>query len=324
MIRSFIFEQGKLVGEDIDLDALRLIRADPGLHLWVDLDNPTSDEVKQVLAGVFSFHPLAIEDCVSLSALPKIEDYETYLFLVIHGVGFSKQEQFTTAELDMFLGKEFLVTYHTAHLQSVRAVMDRVRQKNASNIARGPDRLAHWVIDDLVDRYRPTLDDLRQEIQELENELFDEEPNREMVKTILQVRSELSQFRGILRPQQEVIARLAKGEFKMIRTHLLPYFRDIADHIARYDAEAVLHGEQLVNAFNVYLNRAQMNTNEVIRVLTLLTAITTPLVVVGTWYGMNFEGMPEIHTKSGYWIAMAFTVVTTVALMIYMHKKKWI
>ncbi len=322
MVRSFIFEQGKLVGEDIDLDALRLIRADPGLYVWVDLDRPTEAEVKQVLEGVFSFHPLAIEDCVSLSPLPKIEDYEDYLFMVVHGVDFSKEEQFSTTELDIFLGKEFLVTYHTAALRSPLAVIDRIKQ-NPNNCPRGPDRLAHSIIDFLVDHYRPALEELRQEIQELENDLFDA-PSRDLAKDILFARKELSQFRAIMRPQQEIISRLARGEFKMIRSHLLPYFRDVADNIARYDSDAVIYGDQLFLAFDVYLNRAQMGTNEVIKVLTILTAVTTPITVLGSWYGMNFHGMPELSAPGGYWVALIFTVVSTIVLMVYMRWKKWI
>ena len=106
MIRSFIFSEGKLAGRDLELEALRIVRADKGLHLWVDLENPTDEEIRQVLEGVFGFHPLAIEDCVTPSSLPKIEDYEDYLFIVTHAVDFTRNEKFNTTELDLFLGKE--------------------------------------------------------------------------------------------------------------------------------------------------------------------------------------------------------------------------
>ena len=94
MIRSFIFSDGKLVGQNLELEALRLVRADKGLLLWVDLDNPTDEEIKVILEGVFQFHPLAIEDCVTPSSLPKIEDYEEYLFIVMHAVDFNREMKF--------------------------------------------------------------------------------------------------------------------------------------------------------------------------------------------------------------------------------------
>ncbi|MEZ5405915.1 MAG: CorA family divalent cation transporter [Verrucomicrobiia bacterium] len=183
MIHSFVFEQGKLVGQDLDLDALRLVRGDPGLHLWVDLDQPTELEVKQVLEGVFSFHPLAIEDCVTVNELPKIEDYEDYIFLVLHAIEFSRQEQFKTTELNMFLGKEFLVTYHTGTIRGVTSTIDRLRHGVVTNV-RGPDRLAYLIIDLLVDNYKPVIDELTKEIQEIEATLFEVNP-KDIIKLIL-------------------------------------------------------------------------------------------------------------------------------------------
>ena len=131
MIHSFVFSDGKLVGRDLELEALRLVRGDKGLILWVDLDNPTDEEIKTILEGVFQFHPLAIEDCVTPSSLPKIEDYEDYLFLVTHAVDFSRQDKFASTELDLFLGKEFLVTFHRTPLRSVTTLIERLA-KNAT------------------------------------------------------------------------------------------------------------------------------------------------------------------------------------------------
>src|SRR3954468_18665405 len=125
MIRSFIFSDGKLVGQDLEREALRLVRADKGLLLWVDLDHPTEDETKFVLESVFQFHPLAIEDCVAPNSLPKVEDYEDYLFIVTHGVDFTRTEKFNTAELDLFLGKDYVVTFHTVPLRAVTTLVER-------------------------------------------------------------------------------------------------------------------------------------------------------------------------------------------------------
>ena len=125
MIRSFIFGDGKLAGSDLEREALRLVRADKGLLLWVDLDNPTEEEWKFVLESVFQFHPLAIEDCVAPSSLPKVEDYEDYLFIVTHAVDFTRTDKFNTTELDFFLGRDYLVTFHTKPLRGIATVIDR-------------------------------------------------------------------------------------------------------------------------------------------------------------------------------------------------------
>src|SRR3954467_14852520 len=167
MIRSFVFSEGKLVGSDLEREALRLVRADKGLPLWVDLDKPTEEETKFVLESVFQFHPLAIEDCVSPNSLPKVEDYDDYLFIVTHAVDFSRTDKFATTELDLFLGKDYLVSFHTAPLKSVQAALDRVT-KSGRVVARGPGRLAHPILDLLVDYYGPALCAVRKDPEDLE------------------------------------------------------------------------------------------------------------------------------------------------------------
>jgi len=321
MIRSFIFSDGRLVGQDLEIEALRLVRADKGLLLWVDLDNPTPEEIKAILEGVFEFHPLAIEDCVQPNSLPKVEDYEDYLFIVTHAVDFTRTEKFNTTELDLFLGKDFLVTFHTAPLRSVTTLMERI-VKNVGVGPRGPDRIAHTLIDLLVDNYAPVIEELRAELEDLEEHVLAKESvHKTLVNELLHVRGDFTHLRTIVRPQRDVIERLARGDNKMIRPKLLPYFRDLRDNLARLEDTAAGYHERLMMAFDIYLNKAAFEANEGIKFLTAITAVTIPVMVVGTWFGMNFESMPEL--KHGYPWALAFTVVTTILMVIYLRKKRW-
>ncbi|MEY4089225.1 MAG: hypothetical protein RJB55_1496 [Verrucomicrobiota bacterium] len=321
MIRSFIFSDGRLVGQDLEIEALRLVRADKGLLLWVDLDNPTPEEIKATLEGVFEFHPLAIEDCVQPNSLPKVEDYEDYLFIVTHAVDFTRTEKFNTTELDLFLGKDFLVTFHTAPLRSVTTLMERI-VKNVGVGPRGPDRIAHTLIDLLVDNYAPVIEELRAELEDLEEHVLAKESvHKTLVNELLHVRGDFTHLRTIVRPQRDVIERLARGDNKMIRPKLLPYFRDLRDNLARLEDTAAGYHERLMMAFDIYLNKAAFEANEGIKFLTAITAVTIPVMVVGTWFGMNFESMPEL--KHGYPWALAFTVVTTILMVIYLRKKRW-
>src|ERR1700678_1988602 len=171
MIQSFVFNDGKLVASNLDSDALRLVRADKGLLIWVDLFAPTPEETTSILEDVFSFHPLAIEDCLAINRYPKIEDYEDYLYLVMHAVAFNKEDQFRTTELDLFIGKSFLVTHHSEPLAAITSTIERI-QKNPTIITRGMDRLAHSLLDTMVDAYQPVLNDLTQEVSALEDSVF--------------------------------------------------------------------------------------------------------------------------------------------------------
>ncbi len=322
MIRSFIFSDGKLVGHDLELEALRLVRGDKGLILWVDLDNPTEDEIKAVLDGVFQFHPLAIEDCVTPSELPKLEDYEEYFFMVTHAVDFTREHKFATAELDLFLGREFLVTFHTAPLRSVNALRERLAKSTAPG-PRGPDRLAHSLLDLMIDHFGPVLDTLRGELEEIEDIMLSKSSSESFIQDMLHVRADFSKLRQIVRPQRDIIERLARGDTKLIRAKLVPYFRDLRDNLVRFEDAANSYHDRLLMAFDIYLNKAAFEANEGIKFLTALTAITIPVMVVGTWYGMNFQGMPELRTKHGYYIALGVVLFFTTLTWFYLRRKKW-
>lgn len=322
MIHSFIFSEGKLVGRDLELEALRLVQADKGLILWVDLDNATDDEIKSVLENLFHFHPLAIEDCVTPSSLPKIEDYEEYLFMVTHGVDFTREDKFASTELDLFLGKEFLVTFHRTPLRSVSALIERLAKNTAAG-PRGPDRLAHSLLDLLIDNYIPMVGELHAELEEIEESVLGENSTKGIVTELLKVRKDFTKLRQIVRPQRDVIDRLARGDSKFIRAALLPYFRDLRDNLNRLEETVLGYHERLMMAFDIYLNKAAFEANEGIKFLTALTAITIPIMVVGTWYGMNFEFMHELSSPHGYLFALSITILSTLLMAIYLKKKKW-
>ena len=323
MIRSFVFSEGKLVGRDLEVEALRLVRSDKGLVLWVDLESATPDEIKTILEGVFGFHPLAIEDCVTPSSLPKVEDYEDYLFIVTHGVDFTRTEKFNTTELDLFLGKDYLVSFHTAALKSVQGTIDRC-MKATGVFARGPDRLAHMLLDALVDNYKPVMDELHKELEEIEDTVLGTEAHQNLIPELLEVRTEISHLRQIIRPQRDVVNRLTHGDNKIIRALMLPYFRDLRDNLIRIDETAASYADQLLISFDLYLSKSDFQANEGIKALTALTALTLPATLIGTWYGMNFEHMPELKSPYGYPTALVLTIALTYVMWRWAKRRKWI
>jgi magnesium transporter len=305
--------------------------ADTNLFLWVDLENPTPEETKQVLEDVFHFHPLSVEDCVMVSPSPKVEEYSPkegdqfapYLFMVIHAVDYSRQDGvFATTELNFFLGKSFLVTYHEAPMRSVQMASERCLRSNV-HIARAPDRVAHTLLDLIVENYKPALEELSLEIAELEQRAL-REPGRETLNKIIQVKKEVLHLRQIIGPQREVLAHFARGEFKMIRAHLVPYYRDVYDGLFHISELAQTYTDSLTGLLQVYLNMASNQTSEVVKVLTMITAITTPVMIVGTWYGMNFtELMPELRWKHGYHWALGLTLAATMVMYGWFRRKRW-
>lgn len=331
MIRSFAFTtQGKLHTKDIEPFLMPTLLADTNLFLWVDLENPSDFENKEVLEKIFHFHPLSIEDCVQPSPSPKVEEYNPkegdmftpYLFIVIHAVDYDRKGvKFATSELDFFLGKNFLVTYHREPLRSVSTVVERALN-GTMGIARAPDRVAHSLLDTLVDNYKPVLDELSLEIAELEDLAF-AKPGKETLNKILEVKKEVLHLRQIIGPQREVLGRFAKGEFKLVRLHLVPYFRDVYDALFHIGELAQGYTDSLTSILQVYLNMSSNQTGEVVKLLTLITVITTPLMMIGTWYGMNFQDMPELKHEHAYPTALGCMLVSTAATWWYFKWKKW-
>ena len=321
MIQSFIFSEGRHVGSDLEIEALRLVRADKGFILWVDLDNPTDEEIKQVLEGVFQFHPLASEDCVTDSPLPKIEDYDDYLFLVTHAVDFTRTEKFNTTEFDLFLGKDYLVTVHRKSLRSVQRVIERCLKN--SGTARAPGRIAHLLLGTLVDNYKPVTDELRTELEEIEEAVLGTETGV-ITAQLMQVRGEINLLRQIVRPQRDVVGRLARGDNKLIRSVLLPHLRGLRDNLLRIDETAANYADQLLISFDLYLSKSSFQANDGIKALTALTAISLPATVVGSWYGMNYKNMPELSWRYGYLVCALVTITLTAITWRWCKRKKWL
>lgn len=331
MIRSLVFTtQGRLHSRDIDVFLMPTLLADTNLFLWVDLDDATPEESKAVLDNVFHFHPLSVEDCIQESSSPKVEEYapkegdlfSPYLFLVIHAVNYSRKDGvFATTELNLFLGKNYLVTYHEVSIRSVTQTVERAVNYKM-HIARAPDRVAHTLLDAIVDAYKPALEELSLEIAELEQEVL-AAPAKSVLNKLIQLKKEVLHLRQIIGPQREVLARFARGEFKLIRAHLVPYYRDVYDALFRIYELAQNYTDSLTAILQVYLSMTSNQTGEVVKLLTLITIITTPIAIVGTWYGMNFHGMPEMNHPHGYLIATVLTLLATVATFWYFKRKKW-
>jgi magnesium transporter len=207
-------------------------------------------------------------------------------------------------------------------LKSVQSTEERCL-RGAGRLARAPDRVAHTLLDEIVENYKPALDELSLEIAQLEHEVI-QHPTQEILNRLLQVKNEVLHLRHIVSPQREVVARFARGEFKLIRPHLVPYYRDVYDGLFHISELSQRYTDSLTGILQVYLNMSSNQTGEVIKLLTLITVITTPAMLIGTWYGMNFEEIHEFKWKYGYVMAIAITFLTTALTLWWFKAKKWL
>jgi magnesium transporter len=180
------------------------------------------------------------------------------------------------------------------------------------------------VLDLLVDNFKPITDELHAELEEIEDTVLAQDPGSDLIPQLLEVRAEINHLRRIVRPQRDVVSRLAHGDSKIIRSVMFPYFRDLRDNLIRIDETAANYADQLLISFDLYLSKSDLQANEGLKVLTALTALTLPATLIGTWYGMNFHHMPELSSPLGYPIAVIVTLILTAGMWWWCKRKRWI
>ncbi len=320
MITAFLYVPGEKCHELHEADAIFMPQA--GETLWVDLEAPTPEE-GEILSRVFNFHTLAIEDCWHEPQSGKVDDYGDYLFMVVHGVRYNADtEDFITHELNIFLGANYLVTFHSHHSRSVEASQAYVR-RNPNIMTRGMDFMLHQILDRLIDNYFPKLEILEDKIEELEAAIFSD-PRPELLNSILDVRRHVGHLKRVAIQEREVFAAISRGAFPFVNERAQVYFKDIYDHVFRIVETADNHRDTINIILQAYLSTVSNKLNDTMRVLTLLATIMLPLTVITGIYGMNFEYMPELGWRYGYLAILLFMALLAGGMLLYFRKRNWL
>lgn len=322
MIKSFYYIPGSEV-QVIDglADFDKLMEVEDAI-LWVDLCKPT-DQESFILTHDFKFHPLAIEDVISEAPRTKLDDYKDYIFVVFQISDYiGREEGLKISEIDLFLGKNFLVTVHYEDHRIFDFLYNRA-EKDERLMSRGADFLFHAVIDGIVDNYNATLDIFQFDVDQVEDDVLGE-PDEEMVKTIYMLRRDIVHLRRIVMPQKEVLSKLAGKNFKQIGSRSAVYFSDIHDHLLRVDDIANFQRDMLNSSLEAYYSTVSTKTNEIIKFLTIVTVLfMPPTFLVGLW-GMNFEFMPELDWEFGYAASLVLMATVVFGLVLFFRRKKWL
>src|SRR5215813_2983298 len=305
------------VAEGFTVEQLPELLQDKSAVIWVDMEAPTPAD-EQVLLNVFNFHPLTVEDCRENRHYPKVEEFPGYIYFIVHGVtADTSPDRFNTTELDGFLGSNYVITYHHEMFRSINNVKQLLR---TSPIAcqRGPAFLLHQILDQVVDYYSPVLDDFDERIDQLEAEIFTlKRPNDAILEQIMELKRSVLRLRRISAKQMDIFYRLSRGEVHLIPQPMLPFYRDIYDHLIRVTDLAESYRDLIGGALEAYLSVVSNRMNEIMKVLTIFSAVMLPLTFLAGVYGMNFDNIPELHTKYGYfgiWIVMILVAVIMLSL----------
>jgi magnesium transporter len=322
MIKYFLYRPGQGIEVSDKIGNFDRILADEQAILWVDLCKPT-DEESFILTHDFKFHPLAIEDVLYEKPRTKVDDYDTYLFLVFQAVDYIGREQgLKISEIDFFQSRNSVVTVHYDDHRIFDYLYHRA-ERDERLLARGGDFLMHALVDAVVDNYNSTLDIIEYEVDQVEEDVLSG-PDAETLKSIFTLRRDIVHLKRIVLPQLEVVHRFSRQQYKQIGKKAAVYFSDVHDHLVRINEIVDFHREILNSSLEVYYSSISTKTNAIIKVLTMFTVFfIPPTFLVGLW-GMNFENMPELEWRYGYYIALGCMLTIVVGLLMYFKKKKWL
>src|SRR5437762_14283500 len=283
------------------LEQARDVKNLPNALLWLDLQNPSEQELVK-LGQEFALHPLAIEDASREHQRPKVEEYEHFYFVVFYSVSLNANAAgLDICELDMFLGKNYLITVHTGHILELDEVEQRWT-RNAKQLEWGVGVLLYTLLDTIVDRYLPVVDDRVNQAEELEDQLFTG-AGRQAVFTheLLELRKRFLTLRRIATPERDALNTLTNRDNPIFDEHALVYFRDVYDHITRLADTIDLYRDQLSTTMDANLSIVSNDLNKVMRTLTSASIILmADSLLAGIW-GMNFVNIPELRLQYGYY-----------------------
>jgi magnesium transporter len=297
-----------------------------GHRLWLDLDERTADS-DQLLTETFKIHPLVREDIWLDRSVPKIDRFDDYLYVIVHGVRRgSAPMKVDLWVLDIVVSPRFIITQHRDRATAVAA--REGLERLPALLDQGTYWVAHALIDRVVDRYLPLIDEIGERIENLERDVLEKagtpDDDHRLLPTLFALRRSIQQLCRITPHQLETLGRLARPEFPEIPKGVLPYFRDVNDHFIRVAQLADSYRDVVANTMDAYLSLQSNRMNDTMKRLTMMSTLMLPLTFIAGVYGMNFRFMPELEWRYGYPFALGTMAIVGGFILVWFKRKRWI
>jgi magnesium transporter len=287
--------------------------------IWHDIQDPNDPQL-DALAERYHLHPLHIEDCRHRDQRAKVEEGADYIFVVLKPVRITDSGELEFSDLDLFLGRDYLITVQEGECPSVRSYLDQLRA--TQNHSR-PDQLFYKIMDGVVDAYSSVLDSFAEKIDRIEESVLDK-PSPATLQRIFETKRGLIELRRVTSNMRDVAGHLQRLETELIGHELWPFLRDVFDHLARNMDRVEMERDLLTGAMDIYLSSVANRTNQVMKVLTVLGTIALPSIVISGFFGMNLKGLPWVDTPYGAEMALGLMVLTTALLLLILKKFDWL
>lgn len=328
MIKSVCFLPDQEPRSDIPILDYAAMLDDPKALLWVDFDGEPVESAQPILTDIFHFHPLAVDDALEETHTPKVDDWGSYIYIVLNAMTFNAGDglSLTTRELDIFLGKNYVVTHHDeplSFIEKARTAFFRDRRYTSH----GPDHLLYKLIDDLVGEYMPMVEDIDDQIDRVEDEVLTKAAS-DTLERIFTLKRIVLAMRRILGPQREVLNKLARDDFEVIDPHDRVFFRDIYDHLVRLHDVNESMRDLISGALDTYLSVINNRMNDVMKTLTIITTLFMPISFLTGFFGMNFfepvAGLTMWTNRLAFGLAMTIFIGTPVVMFVWMRRRTWV
>jgi magnesium transporter len=305
-----------------DLAGVRAMAVGPDDFVWVGLHEPTQDEL-QAVADLFELHPLAVEDALSAHQRPKLERYDDSLFMILKTLWYvDEHDAVETGEINLFVGEKFVVTVRHGTggaLHEARIALEGMKHV----LAHGTSAVVYAVCDQVVDRYEEVAEALVVDVDEVEASVFGTERTNDSAR-IYVLKRELAEVRRAVLPLRDPVHRFATSAVRGIDSEAAPYFRDVADHLARV-ADTIDGLETLLTAaFEAHLAQITIRQNDDMRKISAAVGLVAAPTLVAGVYGMNFSHMPELGWGFGYPMALLMMAASSLAVFIVARRSGWL
>jgi magnesium transporter len=317
VVAAVHYEEGR---PSADIDIGSDVVSESGFD-WIGLCDATKEEMAAV-ARRYHLHPLAVEDALNGRQLPKLETYGSDLFLIARTASLT-DGHIDYGETAIFLGRNFVVSVRHGSARSHTRLREQL-ETSPNLLGHGPDYVLHAILDYIVDGYFPIVNTIEEDVLAMEDRLLEGYLRREDVTTLFTLRHDVVRFQRVLGPMQEVSRRLVNLEFPCIDQNTMPYFRDVLDHVLRAEYRVTGLREVLSSAIETSNLVEQQRQGEITRQLAAWAAILAVPTAIAGIYGMNFQFMPELHWKYGYFLVIGFMALTCTALFIRFKRSGWL
>ncbi|MFH0971902.1 MAG: magnesium/cobalt transporter CorA [Candidatus Micrarchaeota archaeon] len=305
------------------LDVSRLHKFLSGSNkVWADVENPTKEEL-DYLEKQLNLHHLALEDTLNERQRAKVERFDEFHFIVVHSI--TETEKLESTQLNLFIGRNFLVSIHLKHLGFIQKTRSLLRE-NPYLMARGADYVAYVLLDESADNLFPLMDRLEDLIDKMEEEVFKEKSNasKHVLNSLFKAKKQLLMLRKITWPQMEVMSIISSGELKYISKENLVYFRDVYDHLIRINSIIETQRELVSGSMEGHLMVISNTLNTVMKKLTAITAVIMLPALISGIYGMNFLFVPELGWEYGFYAILVTMLLATILISLFFKQKDWI